>query len=308
MTLLINLDAPRAMRLRNLLAEYAPEQEVALAAEPHDKARVRHLLTWTPPRDLPSYPALETVFSVGAGVDQFLSHGLPPNLRLVRLVSADMSAMMREYVTMAVLGLHRDLVGYVERQRRGDWSMVSVPPLASQRRVGFLGLGELAQASIEGLRPFGFPISGWARSPRDLHGVQGFHGPEGLHAMLANTDILVCLLPLTEQTEGILNAALFDALPRGAALVHVGRGRHLVRDDLIAALDREHLRAAVLDVMTPEPLPADDPLWQHPRILLTPHIACITRVEALAPSLAQNLRALDAGESPVGEVDPARGY
>ncbi|MFN4098472.1 MAG: 2-hydroxyacid dehydrogenase [Pararhodobacter sp.] len=308
MTLLINIDTPRATRLRALLADYAPEQEVALAGDAHDKAQIRHILTWTPPRDLPDYPALETVFSVGAGVDQFFAEGLPPGLRLVRLVADDMNAMMREYVTMAVLGLHRDLVGYVERQRRGDWSMVSVPPQASQRRVGFLGLGELAQASIEGLRPFGFPLSGWARSPRDLPGVRGFHGPDGLRAMLANTDILVCLLPLTAQTEGILNAALFEALPQGAALVHVGRGRHLVRDDLIAALDRGHLRAAVLDVITPEPLPADDPLWQHSGILMTPHIACITRMEALAPRLAQNLRALDAGESPVGEVDPARGY
>lgn len=308
MTLLINLDTPRASRLRDLLAERAPEQAVALAGEPHDTARIRHILTWLPPGNLSEYPALETVFSVGAGVDQFFAKGLPPGLRLVRLVADDMKAMMREYVTMAVLGLHRDLVGYIERQKRGEWSMASVPPSALERRVGFLGLGALAQAAIEGLRPFGFPLSGWARSPRDLPGVQGFHGPEGLRAMLAQTDILVCLLPLTAETEGILNAELFAALPQGAALVHVGRGRHLRRDDLIAALDNGHLRAAVLDVITPEPLPEEDPLWQHPKILITPHIACITRMEALAPSLAQNLRALDAGESPVGEVDPARGY
>lgn len=308
MTLLVNIDMPRARLLRELLAQYAPEQEVALAGEPHDKSRVRHILTWSAPEDFAAYPALETVFSVGAGVDQFLGNGFPPGLRLVRLVADDMSAMMREYVAMAVLGLHRDLVGYIAQQRGKTWDLVSVPPQAPARRVGFLGLGELGLAALEGLKPFGFRLAGWARSPRRIEGVETHHGAEGLHTMLAQTDILVCLLPLTSETEGILNADLFARLPQGAALVHVGRGRHLVQDDLLAALDSGQLRAAVLDVTTPEPPPAEDRIWQHPGILLTPHIACITRIEAIAPRLAENLRAFDAGTPLVGEVDPARGY
>lgn len=308
MTLLVNIDSERGSELRQLLAQLAPEQDVVLAAEEFDMASVRQILTWQVPDDLERFPALEAVFSVGAGVDQFLENGFPTGLRLVRVVAPDLAAMMREYVTMAVLGLHRDLVGYIAQQHSQTWRMVSVPPVAVNRHVGVLGLGELGRAALQGLRPFGFRLSGWARSPRNIEGVSCHYGQAGLHRLLSDTNILVNLLPLTRETEGILNADLLNRLPKGAAIVHVGRGRHLIQDDLVAALDSDQLRAAILDVCTPEPLPKGHPIWTHEKILLTPHIACVTRMEDIAPRLAANLIDFDSGIPLVGEVDISRGY
>ncbi|MDO9526115.1 MAG: glyoxylate/hydroxypyruvate reductase A [Gemmobacter sp.] len=308
MTLLINIDRPRALQLSHLLEELVPEQKIVLADDEFDRDSVRQILTWQVPDDLDSYSGLEAIFSIGAGVDQFLERGFPANLRLVRIVAPDLTAMMREFVTMAVLGLHRDLVSYVAQQASQTWKMVSVPPPATQRRVGVLGLGELGCGALDALLPFGFQLSGWARSPRDIRGVTCYSGHDGLQNMLSKTDILVNLLPLTSETKSILNADLFGQLPQGAAIVNVGRGQHLVQGDLVAFLDNDHLSAAILDVFDPEPLPADHPFWSHSKILLTPHIACITRMESIAPSLAKNLNDFSSGKPLLGEVDLVLGY
>lgn len=308
MTLLINIDEARGARLARLLADLVPEQKVVLRSQNPDPAMVRHVLTWQMPDDLDRFPHLATVFSVGAGVDQFLGARLPEGVGLVRLISPGLTAMMQEYVTMAVLGLHRHLPAYIDQQARGVWQMVDIPPPARFRRVGVMGLGELGRAALAALRPFGFQLSGWARSPRQIEGVETFHGPDGLDGFLSGLDFLVCLLPLTPQTEGILNAGLFSRLPRGAHLVQAGRGRQLVQDDLLAALESGQIAAAVLDVTDPEPLPQGHPFWTDPRIILTPHIACITQVEALAGPLADNLRRFDRGEAMHGAVAAGRGY
>ena len=308
MTLLINIDAARGRRLCALLADLAPGQRLVLRDEDPDPAEVRHILTWLLPEDLERFLALATVFSVGAGVDQFLGAQLPEGVRLVRLISPGLTAMMQEYVAMAVLGLHRHLPAYIDQRARQLWERVDIPPPASLRRVGVMGLGELGRAALAALRPFGFRLSGWARSPHALAGVDTFHGEDGLTPFLSDLDFLVCLLPLTPQTEGILNAGMFSRLPRGAHLVQVGRGRQLVQDDLLAALDQGRIAAAVLDVTDPEPLPAGHPFWSDPRIILTPHIACITQVEALAGPLADNLRRFTRGEPMLGEVAAERGY
>ena len=308
MTLLINIDAARGRRLRALLADLAPGHRVVLRDEGHDPAEIRHILTWLMPDDLERYPSLATVFSVGAGVDQFLGARLPEGVRLVRLISPGLTAMMQEYVTMAVLALHRHLPAYIDQRARGVWKMVDIPPPARLRRVGVMGLGELGRAALEALRPFGFRLSGWARGPREIAGVDVFHGEDGLTPFLSDLDFLICLLPLTPETEGILNADLFSRLPRGAHLVQTGRGRQLVQDDLLAALESGQIAAAVLDVTNPEPLPEGHPFWSDPRIILTPHIACITQVEALAGPLADNLRRFTRGEPMLGEVAAERGY
>lgn len=308
MTLLINIDEARGTRLRNLLADLAPEQKVALRSQNPDPAAVRHILTWQVPEDLDRFPHLATVFSVGAGVDQFLGARLPEGVGLVRLISPGLTAMMQEYVTMSVLALHRHLPAYIDQRARQVWQMVDIPPPARFRRVGVMGLGELGRAALEALRPFGFQLSGWARSQREIEGVETFHGPEGLDGFLSGLDFLVCLLPLTPQTEGILNAGLFSRLPKGAHLVQTGRGRQLVQDDLLAALDSGQIAAAVLDVTDPEPLPQGHPFWTDPRIIMTPHIACITQVEALAGPLADNLRRFERGEPMHGAVAAGRGY
>lgn len=309
MTFLANMDRPRAEILRARFAELLPDLPVAVAGEPFDKAAVRYMLTWQMPEDVrTAYPSLEVIFSLGAGADQFVLSDLPDHVPVVRLIDGGLTGMMQEYVTMAVLALHRDLPGYLAQQREQIWGRVSVPPLASQRRVGVMGLGELGRGALRALAPFGFALSGWARSRRDIAGVTTFHGPDGLAPFLAQTDILVCLLPLTDETRGILDDRLFAQLPPDAALVHVGRGQHLDHDALTRALDAGRLRAAFVDVTAPEPLPQGHPFWTDPRIVLTPHIACITRIEASLPALAENIRRHRAGQPMEGVVDPSRGY
>jgi len=308
MTLLANIDTARGTKLRDMLAGLVPEQKVVLSDEGYDPATIRHLLTWKIPENMAQMTALETVFSVGAGVDQFTGIRLPDGARLVRLVAPGLVAMMQEYVTLAVLGLHRDLPAYIAQRQAQVWKMASVPPPATERRVGVMGLGELGKGALAALKPFGFPLAGWARSPHAIDGVECFHGAGGLDAFLVRTDILVCLLPLTPQTEGILNADLFAKLPRGAALVQTGRGRQLNQSDLSAALEAGQISAAVLDVTDPEPLPQGHPFWSDPRIILTPHIACITQVETLAPAIAANLSRHAQGQPMQGEVMLERGY
>jgi glyoxylate/hydroxypyruvate reductase len=308
LALLVNIDSARGEKLRSLLSGLLPEQKVILAEEDFDPATIHHLLTWKIPDDMARFTSLQTVFSVGAGVDQFTGLRMPQGTKLVRLVAPGLAAMMQEYVAMAVLGLHRDLPAYIDQQRERVWKMASVPPPAGERRVGVMGLGELGRSALAALAPFGFPLAGWARGPHRIEGVECFHGPDGMGAFLTRCDILICLLPLTPQTEGILNAELFSQLPRGAALVHVGRGRQLNHADLTAALEAGQLRAAVLDVVHPEPLPQDHPFWNDPRIVLTPHIACITQVETLAPAIAANLKRHAKGEPMQGEVALERGY
>jgi glyoxylate/hydroxypyruvate reductase A len=171
-----------------------------------------------------------------------------------------------------------------------------------------LGLGSLGQAVLRALQGLGFDCAGWSRSPRSIDGVQCFAGEAGRMDLLRRSDILVCLLPLTDATRGFLNSALFDALPRGAALVHVGRGPQLVGADLLRALDDGHLGEAVLDVTDPEPLPADDPLWRHPRVQITPHIASVTQPDTAVAVVLDNLRRFEAGLPLVGLVDRKKGY
>lgn len=270
-----------------------------------DPQAVRYLVTWTAPEDLAArFPDLRLIFSVGAGVDQFDLAGLPPDVGVVRMLEPGIPQQMQEYVTLATLALHRDLPAYLGQQRKGLWQAGKNLP-AEERRVGVMGLGQLGQAALAALRPFGFPLAGWSRSPRQIDGVECF---TDLEAFLARTDLLICLLPLTAETEGILDAGLFARLPRGARLVHAGRGRQLDHAALLAALDEGQLSAAVLDVTAPEPLPADHPLWAHPRVILTPHIACQTRPGDGARHVIGAIRADLAGQPVPGLIDRSRGY
>jgi glyoxylate/hydroxypyruvate reductase A len=214
---------------------------------------------------------------------------------------------MVEYVTMAVLALHRDLLHFISQQKEQVWREIRITP-AKRRRVGVMGLGQLGQAVLDRLKAFDFPLLGWNRSPREVEGVTCYAGTDTLPEFLAQADILVCLLPLTDETRGILNADLFARLPRGAGLVNVGRGPHLVQADFLAALDSGALSGAVLDVADPEPLPAGHPFWSHPRILLTPHNASMTSPDTAVDFVLDVIARHRRGEELPGLVDRRRGY
>jgi glyoxylate/hydroxypyruvate reductase A len=232
---------------------------------------------------------------------------VPPHVPLVRMVEPGIVDGMVEYASLAVLALHRDFFDYVAQKSACAWNPIEVPP-ASSRTIGVMGLGSLGSAVLERLATYGFRLRGWNRSPRALPGVETFTGVEQLQPFLRGCDILVCLLPLTPATQGILNRELFDALTRGASLVNVGRGPHLVDTDLLAALDSGRLSRAILDVTDPEPLPADHPFWAHPRVFVTPHVASMTQPETAAPILLENIRRHQRGETLLGIVDRAKGY
>ena len=290
------------------LAQQAPDIQLHIWPETGDPDQVEALIAWQPPADITAcFPNLKLLFSVGAGADQFDLKALPPDLPVVRMIEPGLTQGMVEYVTFAVLGLHRDMPRYFQQQRQQQWLAHSALP-AAQRRVGVMGMGELGQAVLRQLVALGFDCAGWSRTPRQFTGVRCWHGDDQLANFLAHSDILVCLLPLTTTTHGLLNSALFNQLPYGAALVQAGRGPQLNHDHLLLALKSGQLRAAVIDVTDPEPLPADHPFWQHPAIWLTPHIASQTQNDSAIAALLDNLRRYQHGEPLHGLIDRSRGY
>jgi glyoxylate/hydroxypyruvate reductase A len=308
MTLLYTSDPERGRIWRDIFAAEASDIGFFDPSEPHDPATIRYLAAWAPSAELiASLPKLEILFSIGAGIDQFEMGRLPQHVRVVRMIEPGIMAGMVEYVTMAVLALHRNLIDYREAQKAARWAPVTLVP-AGERRIGVMGLGKLGQSVLKALAPFGFPLSGWSRSPHAIDGVTCHAGETGLQAFLESCDMLICLLPLTGETRGILCRETLSRLPLGAGLINVGRGGHLVEQDLLSLLDEQHLSGAFLDVTDPEPLPADHPFWAHPRIVITPHIASMTRADSAARALIANIRRHEAGEPMDGEVARNRGY
>lgn len=297
----------RGEHWRARFAEQEPSLPFHIWPEVGDPAAVEYLVAWQPPADLSCFPQLRVIFSIGAGVDQFDLSSLPPQVKLVRMLDPGITQGMVEYATLAVLALHRDLPRYLEAQRAARWQ--ALPGLSAQRRrVGIMGLGNLGRAVCSQLQHLGFPVSGWSRSRHSLPGLTCFAGTGELPQFLSQVDILVCLLPLTEETRGILCADTFASLPEGACLVCAGRGGHLREQDLLDALASGQLQAAVVDVLEPEPPASEHPFWQHPRILLTPHIAATTQADSGGDVLLENIRLERAGLPIPGEVDRGAGY
>ncbi|HTW54595.1 MAG TPA: glyoxylate/hydroxypyruvate reductase A [Stellaceae bacterium] len=301
---------PAAMaRWQPHLAVAFADQDLRLWPEIGDKSEIDYALVWHPePGLLPGLPNLKLIVSLGAGVDHILRDPrLPGGIPILRLVDPYMTRAMSEYVVLNVLRLHRRDVAYRLQQAAGEWRE-HAQKNAEERTVGILGFGALGQDAARRLATLGFNVAGWSRSGRAVPGFATYGGATGLDALLSRSEILVSLLPMTAETEDILNAPLFARLPRGAALINAGRGRHLVEADLLAALDTGQLSAAVLDVFRDEPLPPGHPFWRHPRIIVTPHVAAETHPQTALPIIAAAIADFESGRPVANLVDRARGY
>ena len=267
-----------------------------------------HAIVWAPPQQFIDEQArLQTLFNIGAGVDALLQLQLPPQLRVVRLDDAGMSVQMAEYVCHAVIRHFRELDAYEADTQAGRWSFRK-PRLRADFPVGVMGLGVLGQRVAQALQVFEFPVNGYSRSPKDLPGIRCFSGPNGLADFLAATRVLVNLMPLTPETENMLNTRTLSLLQPGGYVINVARGKHLVEQDLLDLIDQGHLAGAMLDVFRTEPLPAEHAFWQHPKITLTPHTSARTlRDESLA-QIVGKIQALQRGDPINGIVDHHRGY
>jgi glyoxylate/hydroxypyruvate reductase A len=291
------------------LRKFIPDLEMRVFPEIGDVRDIDAALVWKPqPGLLASLPNLKLIVSLGAGVDHLLADATTPrHVPIARLVDPYMTEAMSEYVLTQVLRIHRQDFAYRAQQRERVWRE-RPQPNALERRVGVLGLGELGSDAARKLSVLGFEVAGWSRRERRLPGMESFHGADGLIALARRSDILVCLLPLTRETAGLLDARLVAAMPRGGAIVNAARGPHLVEADLLAALESGQLSAAVLDVFAEEPLPKDHPFWSHEKIIVTPHAAAATHAPTAAAGVAENLRRLGDGRPLINLIDAASGY
>ncbi len=293
---------------RDTLAELLPDRETRIFPDVGNPAEITYLAFMHPDFDvIPKLQNLKAMFSRSAGVEAFVDHPRLPTVPLGKIEPAGGDPMMTEYVIMHVLRLHRDMPLYQEAQARREW--LRRPILRPEdRRVGFLGFGLMARAPALMLQSLGFPVSAWVRNPRPEAEIPLFHGPDQFDAFMRQTDIAVCLLPLTRATEGILCARTFALMPRGAKVINIGRGRHVVEADLIAALDSGQISHAALDALHPEPLPAENRLWLHPKVTVMPHVARRPTIRQLATEIAANIHSIEAGGGLLQEIDKTLGY
>ena len=310
MAILLSTKAHTMQDWKAALLAVDPSLDIRMFPDAGEPAEIEAAVVWTAHdmMELRRYPNLKLIVSMGAGVDHLLRPpGPPPGIPVARLKDVLLTSAMAEWVLLNVLRFHRQDPEYRALQQRKEWLELSAPSTA-ERRIGILGIGELGSASARVLGSLGFPVMGWSRSAKTLPGVQTFHGADGLMAMAAQSDILICLLPLTPQTRGVLNAKLLSALPRGAYVINGARGGHMVAEDMLAALDSGHIAGAALDVFEPEPLPAESRFWSHPKVFLTPHAASITIPSSVAPQVVENILNMRAGRPLINLVDFSLGY
>jgi D-3-phosphoglycerate dehydrogenase/glyoxylate/hydroxypyruvate reductase A len=291
------------------LRRLAPGERIVSDPDAVDAQDVEALLAYKlQPGIVPRFPRLRFIACAGVGVDDVLAcPDLSPDLPITRPDDPLQARRMAQYVTLMVLRWHRELPRYIAQQRASAWKRHA--PLAEDAwTIGLMGCGAMGLAVLASVRALGYPLRVWTRTPHAEHGVACFAGPAALPAFLAGTRVLVCLLPLTGHTRGLLNARLFAQLPRGAYVVNVSRGAVLDESDLLASLDSGHLEGAALDVYAREPLPAGDPIWSNSRIVATPHIAAAPRPDVAAQQVLDNLARARRGEALRNVVDRARGY
>ena len=267
-----------------------------------------YAVVWAPPQQfMDEQQGIQALFNIGAGVDALLQRRLPPGALVVRLDDAGMAVQMAEYVCHAVIRHFREFDQYEASMRAGQWAYRK-PRLRQDLPVGVMGLGVLGERVAKALAQFEFPVNGWSRSPKAIDGTRAFSGQDGFNDFLAASRVLVNLLPLTPETQDILNRDTLARLQPGGYLINVARGAHLVEDDLLALLDSGHLAGAQLDVFRTEPLPVGHPFWSHPRITLTPHTSARTLLGESIAQIVGKIAALERGEAIAGVVDSVRGY
>ena len=290
-----------------------PSYRVLTREDDYDPAEIEYVFGWKPAPDLfAGMTNLKAVLSLGAGVDSLLSHPALPDVPVVRFVDEELTHCMSDYVISQVTMHQRLFTRYAAHQEKKTWSQL-YPPASHEIAVGIMGLGVLGTDAALKLKAIGFAVNGWSRSPKDVEGVDVFAGDERLDAFLAETDILVCLLPLTPETRGILNMSTFRKLRRdrligGPALVNAARGGHQKEADIAAALRDGTLAAASLDVFEVEPLPVTSPLWDIDTCFITPHIAAISNERSGVAYFSQMIADHRAGKPLRNVVDRARGY
>mgnify|MGYP003637602536 CR=1 FL=1 len=293
---------------RKLAVEAIPDLKWYVWPDVPAPETVEALITWLPPKDYQQlFPNLKAVFSVGIGVNQFSPSTFPAHIKLVKMVDPNINTMIESYALSSVFMLHRDQFHYIKSQQNAKWLPLSIK-LPSDCHIGIMGLGNLGQSVANKLIQCGFQVSGWNRSIREIDGMSTYVGIEQLSDFMSSLDIVICLLPLTDETRGIFNADMFSKLPKGAAIINLGRGEHLIETDLIKALDTEQLGFAILDVFEKEPLPPAHPFWCHPKVHITPHIAAVTCDQTAGVQLTKNLQRLINKQSLIGEIDKMKGY
>jgi glyoxylate/hydroxypyruvate reductase A len=310
MATLLSTKAHTMQDWRAALLACDPSLDIRLYPEVGEASEIEAAVCWTQHdmAELRRYPNLRLLVSMGAGVDHLLRPpGPPPGVPVARLVDHRLTQGMTEWVLLNVLRFHRQDLEYRAQQAARVWEELPAPDTA-RRRIGILGLGELGGASAAALLALGFPVMGWSRRPREMAGVETFHGADGFAAMLRRTEILICLLPLTPQTRGVIEARSLALLPRGAFVINAARGGHVVTEALLAALDSGHIAGAALDVFEPEPLPREHPFWGHPRVLVWPHAASITIPASAAPQVVENIHRARDGRPLINLVDFSAGY
>jgi glyoxylate/hydroxypyruvate reductase len=294
--------------------KFLPEQNVVLAGSNVDPSTVTYVACWKhEPASLAAFSNVKALFSLGAGVDHLVSDPRLPSAPIVRMIDSDLTGRMTEWVVWQCLDWLRQGKMYRAQQIASQWIDDRNQPAAQDLCVGVMGLGVLGQDAIKALRGLRFNVAGWSRSPKTIDGVQTFHGDDGLSGFLSRTDMLVVLLPLTDDTRGIIDSALLSKLSRkgrlgGPVLINAGRGGLQVEPDILAALNRGTLKGASLDVFETEPLPSTSPLWSHPQVIVTPHNSAMSEPDATAKAIVEQIRNCENGFPLQNIVGRQRGY
>lgn len=288
---------------------HQPDLKIEVYPDVDNLADIDAVLVWMHPLGvMEKFPNLKVIISAGAGVDHILRDpNLPAHIPIVRLVDESLTSQMSEYILSAILQFHRQFTSYKIQQNQQLWRGLS-PRDTANCTIGILGLGVLGLDIAQKLNLLGFAVRGWSQTPKVLDNINCFSGETQLNLFLRECEVLVCLLPLTPETEGILNQNTFAALPQGAYLINVARGKHLVEEDLLTALTSGQLSGACLDVFQIEPLPENHPFWTHPQIIITPHIAAKTIPACVAPQIITAINRSQEGLLLNNTVDISKGY